>query len=312
LRLASLETTDDSQSSVREQDIRSAPGAARSSFGERFSIDQFGERFSFDQHNSPTLPLGPSASFDDRFGGVISEAYAPVRSAAEALATAAPRVAAAAPRAPTRSVVAQAAPKRPPAGQFRLASASDTPLPPAYAPADVKSDSALTDSVLKDLTSKDSNPLAGVDTSRTAIYDITAHMVYLPNGQRLEAHSGLGEHMDDPRYVDARSTGPTPPNVYELKLRERVFHGVRAIRLNPVDGGKMHGRDGILAHSYMLGPNGQSNGCVSFNDYPAFLNAFLRGDVDRLVVVEHLGDAPSARTASGWLANTLKDIFRRS
>jgi Protein of unknown function (DUF2778) len=136
--------------------------------------------------------------------------------------------------------------------------------------------------------------------------------VYLPNGQRLEAHSGLGEHMDDPRYVDARSTGPTPPNIYELKLRERVFHGVRAIRLNPIDGGKMHGRDGILAHSYMLGPNGQSNGCVSFNDYPAFLNAFLRGDVDHLVVVEHLADAPSSKTASDWFSNALKDIFRRS
>jgi hypothetical protein len=44
-------------------------------------------------------------------------------------------------------------------------------------------------------------------------------------------------------------------------------------RRNPIDGGKMHGRDGILAHSYMLGLNGQSNGCVSFNDYAAFLDA---------------------------------------
>ena len=37
----------------------------------------------------------------------------------------------------------------------------------------------------------------------------------------------------------------------------------------------MFGRDGILAHSYMLGPNGQSNGCLSFRDYPKFLRAFL-------------------------------------
>jgi hypothetical protein len=35
----------------------------------------------------------------------------------------------------------------------------------------------------------------------------------------------------------------------------------------------MFGRDGLLAHPYMLGPNGQSNGCVSFSDYPAFLDA---------------------------------------
>ena len=79
--------------------------------------------------------------------------------------------------------------------------------------------------------------------------------------------------------------------------RERLFHGVRAIRLIPVDDGKMFGRDGILAHSYMLGPSGDSNGCVSFRDYPAFLNAFLTGKVDRLVVVEHLATTTTAKAA---------------
>ena len=33
---------------------------------------------------------------------------------------------------------------------------------------------------------------AVVDDGRTAIYDITAHTVYLRGGRRLEAHSGLG------------------------------------------------------------------------------------------------------------------------
>jgi len=65
-----------------------------------------------------------------------------------------------------------------------------------------------------------------------------------------------------------------------------MFHGVRTIRLNPVDGSRMYGRAGILAHSYMLGPNGQSNGCVSFSNYSEFLNAFLKGEVTRLAVVE--------------------------
>jgi len=37
------------------------------------------------------------------------------------------------------------------------------------------------------------------DDSRTAIYDIAARTVYLPNGRRLEAHSGLGSFIDDPR-----------------------------------------------------------------------------------------------------------------
>jgi len=128
---------------------------------------------------------------------------------------------------------------------------------------------------------------------KTAIYDISARAVYLPGGQKLEAHSGLGEKMDDPRFVHVRMRGATPPNTYRLSLREQLFHGVRAIRLNPLDGGKMFGRDGILAHTYMLGPSGQSNGCVSFDNYTAFLNAYLRGDVDRMVVVARLPKPPT-------------------
>lgn len=127
---------------------------------------------------------------------------------------------------------------------------------------------------------------------RTAVYDISAHIVYLPNGRRLEAHSGIGERMDDPRFINVKMRGPTPPNEYKLTLREALFHGVQAIRLNPVDYGRMHGRDGMLAHTYMLGPSGQSNGCVSFRDYRAFLQAYQNGEIDKLIVVPRLQDAP--------------------
>jgi hypothetical protein len=150
------------------------------------------------------------------------------------------------------------------------------------------------------------------DDGRTAIYDITAHAVYLPNGRRLEAHSGLGSFMDNPRHVHLRMRGAPPPNVYNLALRERLFHGVRAIRLAPVDGGRMYGRAGILAHSYMLGSNGQSNGCVSFRNYPEFLNAFLKGEVTRLVVVERLENPPGPRLASGWLPDIISNLFKPS
>ncbi len=129
-------------------------------------------------------------------------------------------------------------------------------------------------------------------SSRTAIYDIAAHTVYLPNGVRLEAHSGLGDKRDNPRYVHLKNCGPTPPNVYQLTLREQMFHGVRALRLKPVGEDSMFGRDGMLAHTYMLGPNGQSNGCVAFKDYPTFLRAVLRGEVERLVVVANLRSKP--------------------
>ena len=141
----------------------------------------------------------------------------------------------------------------------------------------------------------------GLDPSRpkiapselTAVYDIQAHVVYMPNGKRLEAHSGLGPKLDDPASISEKNRGVTPPNTYDLVLRESPFHGVRAIRLLPVDQSRMFGRTGILAHTYMLGPKGDSNGCVSFRDYPEFLAAFLRGEVKRLVVVTH-----ATRTAS--------------
>ncbi|HXN89827.1 MAG TPA: DUF2778 domain-containing protein [Methylocella sp.] len=118
-----------------------------------------------------------------------------------------------------------------------------------------------------------------------AVYDVAAHTVYLPNGTRLEAHSGLGDRLDDPRHVNERMRGATPPNVYELEPREQLFHGVQALRLKPVGGGDVYGRTGLLAHTYMLGPNGDSNGCVSFKNYNSFLQAFQNGEVKRLVVV---------------------------
>ncbi len=123
----------------------------------------------------------------------------------------------------------------------------------------------------------------------TAVYDIAARRVYLPDGSELEAHSGLGSRMDDARHVHMKMHGATPPHVYDLKMREALFHGVEAIRMTPVGGeGRIFGRTGILAHTYMLGPRGDSNGCVSFKNYDAFLQAFKRGQVKRMVVVAKL------------------------
>ncbi len=127
----------------------------------------------------------------------------------------------------------------------------------------------------------------------TAIYDITARLVTLPNGERLEAHSGLGDIMDDPRNVHIRMRGATPPGTYQLTEREALFHGVRAIRLTPVGGPEaVYGRVGLLAHTFMLGPSGASNGCVSFRDYNKFLESYLRGEIRQLVVVAGSGGAP--------------------
>jgi hypothetical protein len=144
--------------------------------------------------------------------------------------------------------------------------------------------------------------------NRTAIYDISSRLVYLPDGRGLEAHSGLGGSMDDPHFVSVKNQGPTPPNTYRLALRENLFHGVRALRLIPDGDGNMFGRDGMLAHPYLLGPNGASNGCVSFANYAEFLTAYLNGEIDRLVVVERLENPPSPVVASRWLGRTIKSI----
>jgi hypothetical protein len=129
---------------------------------------------------------------------------------------------------------------------------------------------------------------SGLYDRSTAVYDITAHKVYLPDGTALEAHSGLGALLDDPRHADVKMRGVTPPAVYDLQPREALFHGVEALRLIPQDEDQALGRDGLLAHSYMLGPNGDSNGCVSFKDYGAFLQAYKNHEITRLAVVARL------------------------
>lgn len=128
-----------------------------------------------------------------------------------------------------------------------------------------------------------------------AIYDIERGRVYLPNGETLEAHSGLGPMRDNPAFVNRRNRGPTPPHIYDLTLRERPFHGVEAIRLTPVEGdAAVFGRDGFLAHTYMLRRPGDSNGCVSFKEYHRFLAAFKKGQIKRMVVVPRLREAPAS------------------
>jgi hypothetical protein len=123
----------------------------------------------------------------------------------------------------------------------------------------------------------------------TAVYDISAHTVYLPDGTRLEAHSGLGSELDNPRSAPLRMRGVTPPHIYSLKPREALFHGVPALRLTPIGGeNEIYGREGLLAHTYMLGPSGASNGCVSFKNYYAFLDAYRDKGIRKLAVVARI------------------------
>jgi hypothetical protein len=153
----------------------------------------------------------------------------------------------------------------------------------AYASADV----SITGSI-----AKEQNPMLGGRPpydKETAVYVITNKTVYLPDGTQLEAHSGLGSKMDDPKFSHVRMQGVTPPHIYTLKPREALFHGVPALRLTPIGGeDKIFGRDGLLAHTYMLGGTGQSNGCVSFKDYYAFLDAYKNKGIRKIAVIAKL------------------------
>lgn len=133
---------------------------------------------------------------------------------------------------------------------------------------------------------------------KTVLYDITKRVVYMPDGDKLEAHSGYGKYMDDPNSVSRKDYGATPPNVYSVSFREKLFHGVRALRMKPVGTGNMYGRDGILAHSYMLGDDGESNGCVSVRDYDRFLQAYEAGKFDRIIVVRSADEPRPSQVAN--------------
>jgi hypothetical protein len=256
-----------------------------------------------------SVPAGPLLSFAERFGAAAPQSVEPAAQAeTPKLAQAARRKEASPPSAPVQmaAITPEAArPAKTPGVTVRDMAQRAKAAVMSVAAADKASifeklwgkpqsrgsllayasaDASITGSI-----GQNQNPALGgsapYDRS-TAVYDISAHTVYLPDGTKLEAHSGLGSRLDDPRYVSVRMQGPTPPHVYELTPREALFHGVPALRLTPIGGdGAIFGRAGLLAHTYMLGPNGDSNGCVSFKNYNAFLNAYRNQGIKRLAVV---------------------------
>jgi hypothetical protein len=142
----------------------------------------------------------------------------------------------------------------------------------------------------------------GIGT-KVAIYDITNGVVHMPDGTKLEAHSGIGEMRDNPKFTHVKMRGPTPPGTYKLSMRESLFHGVAAIRLTPVDGRPPQGRTGLLAHSFLLRVRGDSHGCVAFSEYPRFLKAFQRGDITHMIIVNKWdGKRPGSGSGGGFMA----------
>ncbi len=193
-------------------------------------------------------------------------------------------------------------PARSPAPPLRLDAAAPAPRPArpialAYAPSpETESGRGGAGNFLRNLPSPSdvARPFGG--HGGVAVYDIESATVRLPDGERLEAHSGLGHRQDDASYVREKNRGPTPPNIYDLRMREARFHGAEAIRLLPRDQKKVFNRDGLLAHPYMYvggGDRSQSNGCVVFKNYDRFLRAFKAGQIARLIVVPSMRELPT-------------------
>jgi hypothetical protein len=272
----------------------SANVGSTSSFDERFGPGSVRRSLSF---NYPWRPA-PRSNFDAEFGHIQSQLGGPSREEEEQGVQPAPSTSTAETTIPLPRA-------RPVLANLQSGKSDPTPassdnrtmfekladlVPMRFSLASLTPGDGLL-SERKDLTA------LGYD-GQTAVYDISAQAVYLPNGTKLEAHSGLGGLMDNPAYVDKRMVGATPPNVYDLKPREKLFHGVAALRMTPVGENEMHGRNGLLVHSYLLGPNGDSNGCVSIKDYDRFLAAYTNGEVKRLVVVPSMREGLTASRRS--------------
>jgi hypothetical protein len=254
--------------------------------------------FPLDFSPAPLAQSAPRVPAFERLGSAMRVAKVEAEKGAPAPAQAAIAVAENVPLPARRPIELN----RPHAGSRQVAQATPAPITPAETSSifdklfgtkteqptgPVLAYANPEDSAVKPSPGAVPNAVAPSYDKFTAIYDISARTVHLPNGTKLEAHSGLREYLDDPRYVNVRMRGATPPATYDLKLRESLFHGVRALRLTPIDS-NVFGRAGLLAHTFMLGPNGDSNGCVSFRNYDAFLQAYLRGEVKRLAVVARL------------------------
>ncbi|HVI29107.1 tlde1 domain-containing protein [Hansschlegelia sp.] len=205
-----------------------------------------------------------------------------------------------------RAAPADSAPPRPAVSSARpgsFAPGAPTPRPRtalAYAAPELESRSDAPNDFFSNLLGRSETARLPGRGSGIAVYDIASATVRLPSGEKLEAHSGLGHRQDNPVYVREKNRGPTPPNIYDLRMREARFHGAEAIRLLPRDQRKVFNRDGLLAHPYMYvggGDRSQSNGCVVFKNYGRFLRAFKAGEIRKLVVVSSMAELPTYMSA---------------
>jgi hypothetical protein len=164
VRLASLEWEAVSESDIEDEELRSgwaSSGLTGAPLNRLFfdpRTPSFEERF------------GGAAGFDERFGVVIAPGSQPSAETKEP-----PDRVVLPPPDPGERTRARAAAGQSTSGAAPTSSRAGTPK---------KRLASLE-------TPNDSNSTSDTD-AHTAIYDVTARTVYMPNGRRLEAHSGFG------------------------------------------------------------------------------------------------------------------------
>ena len=131
-----------------------------------------------------------------------------------------------------------------------------------------------------------SAPASGYDRY-TAVYDISARVVYLPDGTSSKPIRAWGTPSTIRATKRARSRPDAAPSL-PVGAPRRLVPRRSGPAPQPDRGRRSLRPAGLLAHPFMLGPNGDSNGCVSFRDYEAFLKAYENGQINKLAVVTRL------------------------
>ena len=124
---------------------------------------------------------------------------------------------------------------------------------------------------------------------RTAIYDISAHTVYLPNGATAGGAFGSRRRDRTIRASCMKECAGRRHQMFTSLLRANSFFmGFKRCVSNPSARAIFSDAPDFWRILICSCANGASNGCVSFKNYDAFLQAYQNGEIKHLAVVAHL------------------------
>lgn len=121
---------------------------------------------------------------------------------------------------------------------------------------------------------------------QTAVYDISAHTVYLPDGTRPEAHPARPKLDDRACCVRRDDWKVTPPHIYESRRRaKRCSMACSRLVAHAIGGeDKIFGCRPPRITTYMLGSNGDPMAVCRSRITAAVFNAYRNHGIRRLAV----------------------------